>query len=175
MSAKVLNIFDFDSTLVDTQIPETGKAIWLEKTGKKWPHIGWWSKPESLDCEVFEQPVIEAVIEEYKSLSSKPNSHNIMLTGRRTKLHKEVEAILEKHKLVFDEYRYNYGGDTLTNKIEQIADVLSKNKPIDHVNMFEDRIEHIVTFKQYFESMVGNGFIKSFQINHVIGETIKII
>jgi hypothetical protein len=30
---------------VDTELPESGKQIYLDKTGKEWPHIiGWWGK-----------------------------------------------------------------------------------------------------------------------------------
>ena len=49
--------FDFDDTLCHTPLPEDGKQIWFEKTGTEWPYNGWWSKPESLDLEVFDIPV----------------------------------------------------------------------------------------------------------------------
>jgi hypothetical protein len=26
------------------RITESGKQIYLDKTGKEWPHIGWWGK-----------------------------------------------------------------------------------------------------------------------------------
>jgi hypothetical protein len=38
---------------VDTELPESGKQIYLDKTGKEWPHIGWWGKAESLDIEIL--------------------------------------------------------------------------------------------------------------------------
>jgi hypothetical protein len=37
---------------LDTELPESGKQIYLDKTGKEWPHIGW-GKAESLDIEIF--------------------------------------------------------------------------------------------------------------------------
>ena len=49
---------------------------------------------------------------------------------------------------MFDEYRYNYGGETLKNKIEQLTEILIKNNVIvETLNMFEDRYEHIISFK----------------------------
>jgi hypothetical protein len=36
---------------VDTELPESGKQIYLDKTGKEWPHIG--CKAESLDIEIL--------------------------------------------------------------------------------------------------------------------------
>ena len=163
----VLNIFDFDGTLVNTQVPETGKTIWEEKTGNKWPHVGWWGRAESLDNDIFEQPVIETTVLEYKRLYSLDNSHTIMLTGRRKKLSKEVENILITNNLVFDEYRYNYGGDTISNKIEQIGDMLGYLKDVIEINIFEDRIEHIGIFKQFFEGLCERGRLNSFTIYQV--------
>ena len=54
MRTKKLISFDFDDTLVKTPLPEEGKIVWKEKTGTDWPHRGWWSKPESLDMEIFD-------------------------------------------------------------------------------------------------------------------------
>jgi hypothetical protein len=36
---------------VDTESPESGKQIYLDKTGKEWPH--YWGKAESLDIEIL--------------------------------------------------------------------------------------------------------------------------
>lgn len=163
----VLNIFDFDGTLIRTQVPETGKPIWKEKTGNEWPHKGWWGRAESLDNEIFEQPVIEATVAEYKRLYTEETSHTIMLTGRRKKLAKEVEIILAENNLVFDEYRYNYGGDTISNKIEQIGNILRDMVDINEINIFEDRIEHIDIFKQYLDGLFYEGRLKWFKIYQV--------
>ena len=161
---KILNIFDFDGTLVNTQVPETGKVIWKEKTGNEWPYIGWWGRKESLDNDIFEQPIIEATVAEYERLKVDENGHTIMLTGRRKKLSTEVELILADKGLVFDEYRYNYGGDTLSNKIKQIGNIMKEMKGIEEINIFEDRQPHILTFKQLFEGMMERGRIKLFRI-----------
>lgn len=163
----ILNIFDFDGTLINTQTPETGKIIWEEKTGNQWPHVGWWGRKESLDKAIFEQPIIENVIIEYNRLVNDEEALTIMLTGRRSKLSNEVEAILNDKGLIFDEYRYNYGGDTLSNKVEQIGDLMKHNKSVTEINLFEDRGEHIVTFKQLFKGMVDRGRISKFTIYQV--------
>lgn len=171
-----LNIFDFDGTLVRTQVPETGKPLWKEKTGNEWPHVGWWGRKESLDNEIFEQPVIEATIAEYKRLIVDENGHTIMLTGRRKKLAKEVEIILAANDLTFAEYRYNYGGDTISNKIEQIGNILKEMKDIEEINIFEDRIEHIGIFKQYFEGLFDKNRLKMFRIYQVNEDgTLKLV
>ena len=56
-----IEIYDFDGTLVDTQLPDTGKPIWKEKTGEDWPYKGWWGRVESLDMDVFEQKPVPSV------------------------------------------------------------------------------------------------------------------
>ncbi len=168
MSKKIINIFDFDGTLIDTQTPEQGKVIWESKTGSKWPYKGWWGRKESLDNNVFEQPVIKSTLEYYNSYLEDDNCLNIMLTGRRKKLSDEVEIILSDNNLVFDEYRYNYGGETLKNKIEQLTEILIKNVgSVETLNMFEDRYEHIVSFKDFLNNLIGKSILKEAKIYYV--------
>lgn len=159
-----LAIFDFDGTLFNTQTPDEGKKIWKEKTNTDWPHIGWWSKKESLDSKVFNHDPIEAVINEYKKMFGSKHTYLVMLTGRRTILSKEVENILNENGLSFDEYRYNYGGDTLSNKIEQINELLSKNKDIDEVVLFDDRIDHVKSFNKFLNDKTELTNVETYHI-----------
>ena len=101
-------------------MPETHKIIYKEKTGEDWPHKGWWGRPESLDMNIFDFKAIPEVKSAYTIERQRPNTMVISLTGRRPKLSNEVEAILNANGYVFDKYLYNYGKDTLSNKIEQI-------------------------------------------------------
>jgi len=168
MSKRIINIFDFDGTLVDTQTPDEGKLIWEDKTGNKWPYKGWWGRKESLDNDVFEQPVIKSTLDYYNSYLGNDDCLNIMLTGRRKKLSYDVEIILSDNNLVFDEYRYNYGGETLKNKIEQLTEILIKNKAsVDTLNIFEDRYEHIISFKEFLNKLLENGILKEATIYYV--------
>lgn len=164
-----LIVYDFDGTLVDTQMPETGKIIWKEKTGNDWPHIGWWSKPESLSTEVFDQPLISSVVSAYKKHILEPNTMNIMLTGRRKEVAKQVQAILDSYGLKFDAYMYNYGGETADNKMQQLEGLLKNNPTIQSVIMYDDRDEHIPRFQAWGDNLVAKGVIKKFKINHVLG------
>ena len=56
MGIKKLVCFDFDDTLCNTVKHDDGKVIWREKFGVEYPHRGWWSKPESLDMDIFRSP-----------------------------------------------------------------------------------------------------------------------
>jgi hypothetical protein len=68
---------------VDTELPESGKQIYLDKTGKEWPHIGWWGKAESLDIEIFENKLVDSVKLSYDEMKLADDTLMVMLTGRR--------------------------------------------------------------------------------------------
>ena len=106
-------IFDFDGTLVDSPNPDTGKKEWEEKTGKDYPHRGWWSKRESLDTNVFDINTIKDTVMEYLAEYEDPNTLVIMLTGRLPNQADQVEEILNSKGIVFDEYHYKDNGNTL--------------------------------------------------------------
>jgi hypothetical protein len=46
-------VFDFDGTLSDTPMPDTGRIEYEKITGSPWPHKGWWGRPETLDMDVI--------------------------------------------------------------------------------------------------------------------------
>lgn len=165
-----LSVFDFDGTLVDTPLPEFGKPKWKEVTGEDWPHIGWWSKPESLDLDVFEHPTIPSVISAYKTERATDTTMTIMLTGRRPKLAEPVKAILDSHGLSFDAYLFNYGKETSDNKKEQMENILAKAPSIRVIEMWDDRDEHIQVFQSWGDALVKSGRLDDFKINHVLGE-----
>ncbi len=165
-----LSVFDFDGTLVDTPLPEYGKPIWKEKTGKAWPHKGWWGRMESLDMDVFEHPTLPDVISAYRTERAVDTTMTIMLTGRRPHLAKGVKAILDSHGLKFDAYMYNYGGETSANKREQMENILAEAPSIRSIEMWDDRDEHIPVFQAWGDALVKSGRLDDFKINHVLGE-----
>lgn len=165
-----LAVFDFDGTIVNTPLPEFGKPKWQEKTGTPWPHKGWWGRAESLDMNVFDMPTIPSVISAVKGEFAKDNTMVVMLTGRRPNLAKEVKAILDSKGLRFDAYLYNYGNETSANKREQMDKILSDHPSIVEVEMWDDRTGHIGIFQAWGDALVESGRLKSFKINHVIGE-----
>jgi len=146
-----ISIFDFDGTLMSTPHPEEGKEIWERKTGKKYPHIGWWSKPESLDTEIFNIKTIPPTVKAYEKERKNPNTLVIMLTGRLPQQHNQVEGLLSSNEIYFDEYHYKGNGDTLGSKINTIETLLSKYPNVDRIEMWEDRVPHATEFKKWGE------------------------
>jgi FMN phosphatase YigB (HAD superfamily) len=146
-----ISIFDFDGTLMDTPHPEEGKKEWEEFTGKKYPHIGWWSKPESLDDAVFDIQPIESTVSDYKKEMTNPNTLVIMLTGRLPHQSEQIEELLALHEINFDEYHYKSNGDTLTSKINTIKSLLHRYPNVTEIEMWEDREPHALSFEQWGE------------------------
>jgi hypothetical protein len=168
-----ISIFDFDGTLVDTGTPETHKDIWKEKTGTPYPHKGWWGRKESLDTTVFDFEPNKPVIDAYNSEKNISGNLMVMLTGRLPKLSNEVEAILSDNGLSFDHYMYNYGGSTLDNKIKQMGELLANNPDVKSISQYEDRVDHIPTFKAWGDGLVKSGRLEEFNLYHFDGTNLK--
>lgn len=148
MEYKKIICFDFDDTLCHTPLPEDGKVIWKEKTGFEWPHRGWWSKPESLDVDVFDIPVNKWVYEKYLDDISEDSAYIILATGRIEPLRKEVEKVLIKNNLSFDDVFLNFGGDTFTFKTRLFENMIKKYQPEEFI-MYDDREEHLPKFYEW--------------------------
>ena len=165
-----LSVFDFDGTTMDTLYPEIAKPMYKEKTGQDWPHKGWWGRKESLDMNIFDFQPKSDVKRAYQEEKANSDTMVVSLTGRRPKLSNEVEAILHANGYRFDRYLYNYGSDTLSNKLEQLGKLLKEFPSIKSVELWDDRNEHIPTFEQWGNDLVKNGRLESFNMNHVINE-----
>jgi hypothetical protein len=165
-----LAIFDFDGTTMDTLSPEVGKPIYKEKTGEEWPHKGWWSKPESLDMSIFDFKPLPEVKSAFNKEAVSNNTLMVSLTGRMKKLSDKVEAVLHANGYKFDKYLYNYGSDTLSNKIEQIGNLLKEFPSVRTIFMIDDRNEHVPIFKQYLDELVKSGRLDDYDFTHVYNE-----
>ena len=142
-------IFDFDGTLMKTPHPDTGKIEWEEKTGKDYPHRGWWSKRESLDTNVFNINPIKDTVMEYLAEYEDPNTLVIMLTGRLSNQADQVENILNSQGIIFDEYHYKNDGDTLSSKLNTIQSLLNRYPNVNFIEIYEDREPHAKGFEDW--------------------------
>jgi hypothetical protein len=167
LSVTKIKVFDFDGTLVDTPLPDAGKEIHQQKTGKPWPHTGWWSKPESLDLDVFEMPVVQSVVKSYTEEKGKPDTLMVMMTGRLPKLSTEVETILRHKGLTFDKHIYNMGGATVDSKVKSLDKLLIEYPNVVDIEMWDDRVAHIPTFEAWGDKQKGAGRLTNFLVNLV--------
>jgi len=152
MKVNKLISFDFDDTLVHTTLPVEGKEIWKEKTGEDWPYRSWWSRPESLDMDVFEIPLNKKIYRRYKQVISDPNNYVILATGRVAPLRDEVYKILGHYGLSFDETHLNPGIDTFEFKSNLFAKLIKKLKPEEFI-MYDDREEHLIRFREWAKTL----------------------
>jgi hypothetical protein len=141
----VLNVFDFDGTLMDSPLPETGKEKYKELTGKDWPHKGWWGQIDSL--EPFEVKPIEGTKDLYNQYSVIPNSINVLMTNRLAKFEPVVKDKL-RGLYIFD--YYDFKNDN-REKPERIKEILKNNPSIDTINIFDDMDEQIERFNRFKE------------------------
>ncbi len=161
MTYNKLICFDFDGTLVNTELEDSGRIIWKQKTGKEWPYYGWWSKPESLDMDIFETPINKVVYYEYLKAVSDSENFVFLATGRLERLRKEVEKVLNKYNLSFttsDEIEskngvfLNTGGDTFLFKKKLFEKMINKLQP-DEFILYDDREEHLIKFIDWAKTM----------------------
>ena len=135
---KRLAVFDFDGCLIDSPLKEEGIRIWSEKTGQKYPHIGWWGRKESLNTDIFEINPFPTVLAQLNKEKNTPDTHVIILTSRREKLRPQVTNILNMHGIVVDDIilkRGNEGKGDVILKIEQY------NQELEEINVYDDYMD----------------------------------
>jgi hypothetical protein len=162
-----LSVFDFDGTLVDTPVDtKENRQKWADYYDKEeWPYIGWWGRNETLDMDVWDMPLIDDVITDYKKEIGNPETMVIMLTGRLEKQRPYVEAIIDKYGLKFHKRLLKQGGNTINDKLRQLNEILSENPSIKQIEMWDDRDAHIPKFEDWGNNLEGIDF----KINHVPG------
>lgn len=134
--------FDFDSTICHMLEPEDGKKEYLAKTGKEFPHIGWWSKPESLDLDIFDIKLIESVDAVFQIASKDPTCKTVLLTNRITKMKDHVRKVLDHHNYKMDLYTFKAGSE---NKGERIFSILNNHFPLaTNAAFYDDDPQHLV-------------------------------
>lgn len=141
----VLNVFDFDGTLMNSPLPEEGKAKYKELTGQEWPHRGWWGQIDSL--KPFDVKPIESTKDLYNQYSVLPNSVNVLMTNRLAKFEPVVKEKLSG-LYIFD--YYDFKNDN-REKPDRIKDILKNNPSIEIINIFDDMDEQIERFNRFKE------------------------
>jgi len=129
--------YDFDGTLVDSPMPDTGREIWKQKTGKAYSHEGWWGIPESLNLDVFDIKVFPDTVRRLNADMARPDTYVVILTARVTKIIPAIEKILQKYNIKVDEISANSGADK--DKDLRIKRFLQKFPNVKEVDVYDDR------------------------------------
>lgn len=170
MAIKKLYCFDFDKTFIHTQEPEEGRKKWLKETGEIFPHpTGWWSKPESLDLNIFYPAINEYTYKNfYLKAIEEEDAYVFMATGRLDRLKNEVQAVLDFHGIKFDDVFCNTGGETFRFKTRLFESILRKNLKATDLFIYDDRHEHLVKFVEWAKLMA-----KKFDTNITIIDVVN--
>jgi hypothetical protein len=168
MKKTKLSCFDFDGTLVSTPIASPkNKEKWEKHYGIKWKYLGWWGRDESLDTDVWDMPAVEEVFNDYQTEIHNPNTLTILLTGRLQKQENIVRRIVNDLGYTFDYYLFNTGGNTLSNKINHLNNLLNKYPDIRDVELWDDRVEHFKDFEDWGLKLKQIGRIDYFYLNKI--------
>lgn len=172
---KKLSVYDFDGTLAFSPTPEIGKEIWKNVTGLEYPfkteedlntkekHIGWWGKIESLDLDVFDVQLNPKVMNALLEDLNDDSVYTVLLTGRlktkKANFEPIIKKILEKHNIgELDEYLLNTGMSTIKFKLKELDRLKKSLKNIEHVNIWEDRLDHIPQFEKWCVDNMGDNY-----------------
>lgn len=170
--------FDFDGTLCHTPERQVGQKVFKEKMGFEWPYYGWWSKPESIDMDIFHIPINDWVYQRYLEAINDSTAHVILATGRLEKpidMRKNIERILRFHNLSFDVFDplnvieigtprrkiirngvyLNTGGDTFMFKTQLFEDMMERMN-INNLLIYDDREEHLIKFSNWAKKQSGS-------------------
>jgi len=142
---KRLVAIDFDKTLMQTFEPEEGMKIWSDAKGVAYPHLGWWSKPESLDMEVFDIKPFPNVLSLLRREVGNKETYVIILTSRQEKLQPEVQAVLDANHIVVDKLDMKRSEKT---KGEKILEYIHEFPELKQIDVFDDRESDILDYKE---------------------------
>lgn len=162
MDFEELHVFDFDGTLVDTPTPVDGMASYRNATGNEWPYQGWWGRAESL-----EPPLTMGVgpaLDDYRESVMNEKVVRVMMTGRRIKLKKSVEAVMRTFDIECHEHLFNgTGHSTLVYKQTELRRLVKKYKP-KRVKIWEDRVSHAREFQDMEEEFCREHGVHSWEV-----------
>ena len=148
-----LQIFDFDGTLFRSPEPQEGMKIWKEKTGNDYPFKGWWSKPESLDLNVFDIKPFEGVLNLLKMEKKTPDTYVIILTSRMERLRPYVQAVLDANDVKVDKLDMK---TVEKSKGEKILDYIKEFPDLEEISVYDDRDGDIQSYKSIINQIPKN-------------------
>lgn len=147
MKKKIVKFYaiDFDGTLGDSPMPDVGKKIYKEKTGKDYPHKGWWGRPESLDIEMFDIKPFKTLLNIVNEANADSNSYVIILTSRMEKLRPQLQAVLDANNIKVDKLDMKKSEKT---KGDKVLEYIKQFPDLKEVNVYDDRDTDIASYKE---------------------------
>jgi hypothetical protein len=140
---KRLVLFDMDSTLINSPMPEFGREEYKQKTGGDFPsEKAWWSVPESLDTNVFDITAIAPVFNQMRDEQRRSDTMVVVMTNRLDTLERQVKRVLRLNRINPD--ALNMASYAMQNKGERILQILKENPSIRYVAFYDDQEKNIM-------------------------------
>lgn len=158
---KTLLVIDFDGTLCNTPHPEYGKKMWSDYYNKEYPHIGWWSKPESLDLNVFDINCYKSMVNIINKYSGS-ETYKMILTSRIYKLNDEIRKVLDRNNIYVDEINTKSGKK---DKGERLKEIIIKFPELEKIMAFDDNIEDINAYLRVKNELDNNIDFEIYSLN----------
>ena len=160
---KRIAFYDFDGTLIDTPMPETGKPQWKKATGQEYPHLGWWGRIESLSLDVFNIQAFPEIAHKLKLDNSRSDTYTVILTSRLRKLQPYLEEIMKYNNLRVDEMSPKKGGE---EKDDRIREFLKRFPDVTSIDLYDDREKEFVIFRALKQELEGKVEVNIYEINN---------
>lgn len=141
---KRLVVFDFDGTLINSPLPENGKVMWSNYYKRDYPYIGWFSKKESLDLNVFDIKPLESTYNEYLKEKNCQDTIIIVMSNRLERLRNEIRLVLNKNNITVNEIDLNRDND---NKGQRLFRYIKKFPTISEIVVFDDRDSDLESYE----------------------------
>lgn len=155
-----LVFFDYDGTLGDSPDPEKGMIQYKEKTGKDWPHKGWWGHVETLDHNIFDFNLFEPIINILNKSNNEPTTRTVILTARVGKFKNIITQILKKFNIHVDDIQVK---DENLDKDERIESYIRFYPNLKQIDIYDDREKELVLFKSLKEKLINDIEVNIFQ------------
>lgn len=147
--ATTLQIFDLDETLF--RMPGYTSKTYVESLGYGFGNpYEFYDHPKSLCEEVHNIQLIKPVYDFWKEGLGKDDVASVLITHRVAALEPEVTRILEKRGIVFDKMFFL---GRVKSKTDAVAEVLTKLPNVKEIRVFEDSIQQLGLYQDYFHYM----------------------
>lgn len=156
--------YDFDGTIIDSPMPELGKLLWAKAKGVVYPHNGWWSRPESLDLEIFDiKKIKETDLRLQRDINDK-NCWVVLLTNRISKLYPDVLKVLRHVNVNVDEFqmmdKINY------TKSIRVKNVIQDFPQVSQIDIYDDDNKNLSDFLELKSELEQDGLtVRLYKVN----------
>lgn len=161
--------YDFDGTIIDSPMPELGKLLWAKHKGMAYPYKDWWSKPHSLDMDIFDIKGVRAVEQRLQKDINNKNCWTVLLTNRLSQLEPFVLKVLNNLNFNLDELQMM---DKINlSKSMRVKYTLQGLPQANQIDIYDDDDKNISDFLQLKNELTQEG--KSVTIYKVVAKDEK--